>query len=92
MERVEQFKPDLIFLDVMMPGRDGFDVCRLLKQDPRFSDVPIVLLSARGQDHDRARGKALGADAFMTKPYSPTELIARVRAMLDQQEGRAACN
>ena len=82
---------DLLILDVMMPGRDGFDVCRVLKQDERLRDIPIVLLSARGQEHDRARGMALGADAFMTKPYSPTELVAQVRVMLDEQEGQAAC-
>lgn len=79
---VEQDPPDLIFLDVMMPGRDGFDVCKTLKSDPRFADIPIVLLSARGREHDRERGLSLGAEDFMTKPYSPSELIRRVREIV----------
>jgi DNA-binding response OmpR family regulator len=84
LQMVAEVRPDLIFLDVMMPGRDGFDVCRTLKNDPTYADIPIILLTARGQDHDRARGLALGAEEFMTKPYSPSELIHRVRELLEQ--------
>lgn len=83
LRMVSDEKPDLIFLDVMMPGRDGFDVCRTLKNNPTYADIPIILLTARGQDHDRARGLALGAEEFMTKPYSPSELIQRVREILE---------
>jgi len=73
---------DLIILDVMMPGRDGFEVCRTLKQDPQLAGIPVILLTARGREHDRERGLALGAVDFVTKPYSPSELIARVRELL----------
>lgn len=82
LRRVEEERPDLIFLDVMMPGRDGFSVCSELKADPRHASIPIILLSARGQEADRERGLDLGATDFLTKPYSPSELIARVRSIL----------
>ena len=82
LERVAAERPDLIILDVMMPGRDGFDVCRALKGDPGLAEVPVILLSARGREHDRERGLSLGAADFMTKPYSPTDLIRRVRELL----------
>lgn len=74
--------PDLIFLDVMMPGQDGFSVCGALKSDERTAHIPVVLLSARGQENDRRRGLDLGATDFMTKPYSPQELLKRVREIL----------
>lgn len=79
---VEAEPPDLIFLDVMMPGKDGLTWCAELKLDPRYSAIPIILLSARGQDHDRDQALALGATDFMTKPYSPHELKRRVRELL----------
>lgn len=82
LARAEEVDPDLIFLDVMMPGRDGFSVCAELKRNPRFAGVPIVLLSARGMETDRQRGLDLGASEFMTKPYSPTDLVRRVRELL----------
>jgi DNA-binding response OmpR family regulator len=81
---VDEDPPSLIFLDVMMPGRDGFDVCETLKNDPRTAGIPIILLSARGQEVDRQRGLSLGAADFMTKPYSPTELLRRVREILSR--------
>ena len=74
--------PDLILLDVMMPGKDGLTWCGELKRDPRFAAIPIVLLSARGHELDREHGLALGASAFMTKPYSPHELKSRVRELI----------
>lgn len=82
LRALEACPPDLIFLDVMMPGKDGLTWCAELKADPRFSQIPIVLLSARGQDRDRERGLALGAVEFMTKPYSPFELKRRVHELL----------
>jgi len=75
-------RPDLIVLDVMMPGRSGFEVCRVLKSDPDTSGIPILLLSARGQERDRDRGIAAGACDFLTKPYSPSDLVRRVREIL----------
>ena len=73
---------DVLVLDVLMPGRDGFTVCRALKQDPRWADIPVILLSAKGQESDRVRGLALGAADFLTKPYSPADLLQRVRRHL----------
>jgi two-component system phosphate regulon response regulator PhoB len=82
LRAIESCAPDLIFLDVMMPGKDGLTWCAELKSDPRYARIPIVLLSARGQEHDRERGLALGAADFMTKPYSPFELKRRVHELL----------
>ncbi len=82
LRKVAKRRPDLIFLDVVMPGRDGFEVCERLKADPGSRDIPIIMLSARGRALDRERGLALGAADFMTKPYSPAELIRRVNRVL----------
>jgi DNA-binding response OmpR family regulator len=79
---IEACPPDLIFLDVMMPGKDGFTWCAELKGDPRYAGIPIVLLSARGQEADRERGLALGAADFMSKPFSPSELKRRVAELI----------
>ena len=79
LNKVESFKPDLILLDVMMPRLDGFGVCQRLRE---FSNVPIVILTARGEEQDRVRGLDLGADDYLVKPFSATELLARVRAVL----------
>jgi two-component system phosphate regulon response regulator PhoB len=84
---VARQRPALIFLDVMMPGRDGFDVCRELKSDPATADIPVILLSARGHERDRERGLEVGATEFMTKPYSPSELLRRVREILEPGAG-----
>jgi two-component system phosphate regulon response regulator PhoB len=85
LQKVEQEPPDLIFLDVMMPGQDGFSVCSTLKRDERYAHIPVILLSARGQENDRQRGIELGAKDFMTKPYSPQELLRRVREILSDR-------
>jgi DNA-binding response OmpR family regulator len=82
LAQVRESRPDLIILDVMMPGRDGFEVCRVLKRDPELSDIPIILLSARGREPDRERGLSMGAAEFLTKPYSPSDLLRRVRSLL----------
>ncbi|MFF9203176.1 response regulator transcription factor [Streptomyces sp. NPDC014986] len=79
LERARSSKPDLIVLDVMLPLVDGLDVCRILRTE---SDVPILLLTARTTEEDMLLGLDLGADDYLTKPYSPRELTARVRALL----------
>ena len=84
MRAIEAAPPDLIVLDVMMPGKDGLTFCGELKGDPRFSGIPIVLLSARGQENDRQKGLALGAAEFLTKPYSPHEFKRCVRLLLGE--------
>jgi DNA-binding response OmpR family regulator len=76
--------PDLIVLDLMLPGMDGLDVCRALRRE---SDVPIIMLTARSEEADRLIGLELGADDYITKPFSPRELVARVRALLRRAKG-----
>lgn len=75
-------RPALVLLDVMMPGRSGFEVCQSVRTDEAFADMKIMLLTAKGRDTDVAQGMALGADAYMTKPFSTRELAARVRELL----------
>lgn len=79
LSRARVDRPDVIVLDVMLPGFDGFDVCRILRAE---SNVPILLLSARGEELDRILGLELGADDYLTKPFAMRELLARIRALL----------
>ncbi|RJR30208.1 MAG: response regulator [Candidatus Latescibacterota bacterium] len=74
--------PDLVLLDLMLPGVDGFEVCNTLKRDPRTANVPVVMLTARGEEPDIVAGLELGADDYITKPFSPRVMIARIRAVL----------
>ena len=79
--------PDLIVLDIMLPIIDGFEVCRILKKEQTTTEIPIIILSAKSQETDKVVGLELGADDYITKPFSPRELIARIRAIL--RRGRA---
>lgn len=83
LERAELEPPDLILLDVMMPEMDGFTALQRLRE---FSDVPVVLLTAKGEEQDKVRGLDLGADDYLTKPFGPAELLARVRANLRRRQ------
>jgi len=74
--------PDLVILDLMLPGMDGLDVCRRLKNTPSTHDIPIIMLTAKGEESDIVTGLELGADDYITKPFSPKVLIARIRAVL----------
>ncbi len=85
-------RPDLIILDIMLPIMDGFEVCRTLKNDDRVAHVPIIILSAKSQETDKVVGLELGADDYVTKPFSPRELIARMRAILRRRKGEHAGN
>jgi len=78
--------PDLIVLDLMLPGRDGLDVCRTLKGDAKTQHIPIVMLTAKGEEADIVSGLELGADDYITKPFSPRVLVARIRAALRRQQ------
>lgn len=78
--------PDLILLDLMLPGIDGLDVCRHLKANPRTQHIPVLLLTARGQEEDIAMGMEMGADDYITKPFSPKVLISRIRAALRRKD------
>ncbi len=74
--------PDLLILDLMLPDIDGFEVCKYLKNHEEFSSIPVLMLTARGEETDKVLGLELGADDYVTKPFSPRELIARVKAIL----------
>src|SRR4030042_4406317 len=74
--------PDLIILDLMLPGIDGLSACKLLKNDPKTSDIPVMMLTAKVEESDVVSGLELGADDYVTKPFSPKVLIARVRTIL----------
>lgn len=82
--KVREEKPDLVILDVMMPRRNGFEVCQDLRQDPEFADLRIMMLTAKGRDTEVSKGLALGADVYMTKPFSTRELVAKVKALMDR--------
>jgi DNA-binding response OmpR family regulator len=77
--------PDLLILDLMMPDVDGFEVCKYLKNQERFASIPIIMLTAKAEETDKVLGLELGADDYVTKPFSPRELIARVKAVLRRQ-------
>ncbi|HKW37871.1 MAG TPA: response regulator [Burkholderiales bacterium] len=79
---VESFKPNIVLLDVMMPRRSGFEVCRRIRENPGLGDVKIVMLTAKGRDSERDRGMGLGANAYVTKPFSTQELMTTVRGLL----------
>ncbi len=83
-------RPSLLVLDLMLPGMDGLDVTRAVRQDPAISKLPIIMLTARVEETDRLIGLELGADDYITKPFSPRELVARVRAVLRRSEGEIA--
>jgi DNA-binding response OmpR family regulator len=82
LRRAESFLPDLILLDVMMPQRSGFEVCRKIRENPALRDVKIVMLTAKGRDVEKDRGLNLGANAYVTKPFSTKELMNTVRGLL----------
>ncbi len=86
LDAIEREKPDLIVLDIMLPDVDGLEVCRRLKRESGARDVPIIMVSARGDESDVVVGLELGADDYVTKPFSPRVLMARVRAVLRRQD------
>lgn len=86
---IRQHAPDLVVLDLMLPGRDGLEICRELRQ---FSAVPVVMLTARVEEIDRLLGLELGADDYICKPFSPREVVARIKAILRRASGAATPN
>ena len=79
---IKQEMPDIVLLDLMLPGLDGLEVCRRLKEQPQTSTIPIIMVSAKGEESDVVLGLGLGADDYVTKPFSPRELVGRVKAVL----------
>jgi DNA-binding response OmpR family regulator len=83
---IAQRVPDVVLLDVMLPGSDGYEVCRMIRMNPAWREVRIIMLTARGRDSERAKGLEIGADAYITKPFSTRELVEQVKRFL----GRSA--
>ena len=79
---VERKIPDLVILDLMLPDADGFEVCKRMKKDPGLSRIPVIMLTAKHEETDKVLGLEIGADDYITKPFSPKELVARVKAVL----------
>jgi phosphate regulon transcriptional regulator PhoB len=82
LKQVKNHRPDLIILDLMLPGMNGLDVCRNLRRNPETAGIPMIMLTARGEETDKIIGLEIGADDYVTKPFSVKELIARVRSLL----------
>jgi two-component system alkaline phosphatase synthesis response regulator PhoP len=82
LEKIEEEHPDIILLDLMLPGIDGMEICRRTRQNKLTKDIPIIILTAKAEEADRVLGLESGADDYVTKPFSPRELVARIRAVL----------
>lgn len=81
LRRLHTEQPDLMILDVMLPGRNGFEVLKLVKSDPSLRRIPVIVLTAKGQPHDRRMAESLGVEGFMTKPFSNTEVVQAVQRL-----------
>lgn len=84
IEKIISFNPDLILLDIMLPIIDGFEVCQMVRSNPNWKDIKVIFVSAMGREVDIAKGLALGADAYITKPFANAEIIQKVREVLGQ--------
>jgi DNA-binding response OmpR family regulator len=83
LDAIYKYKPDLILLDIMLPRIDGYEVCEIVRLNPDYRDIKIIFLTAKGREVEIAKGLALGANAYITKPFSNTELVAKVKALLN---------
>jgi phosphate regulon transcriptional regulator PhoB len=88
LTKIRKGKYDLLILDLMLPGIQGMELCRILRNDPKTAVLPIIMLTAKGEEVDRILGLEMGADDYMAKPFSPRELIARVKAVLRRSKGK----
>ncbi|MDA7511556.1 response regulator transcription factor [Verrucomicrobia bacterium] len=86
LKKARNFSPDLIVLDVMLPSVNGLEVCKILRRDPATSELPIIMLTAKAGEIDRVLGLELGADDYVTKPFSPRELVLRIKNILNRRE------
>ena len=84
-------KPDLLILDLMLPGMNGLDICKKIRANPATADLPIIMLTAKGDELDKIIGLEIGADDYITKPFSVKELVARVRTILRRSQDRPNC-
>jgi len=86
LEYLKTNSPDLVLLDLMLPDADGFEVCKYIRNNEKLASIPVIMLTARGDEMDRVLGLELGADDYITKPFSPRELVARVKAVLRRED------
>jgi len=83
LDLIYHYRPDLVLLDIMLPGIDGYEVCEIIRLDPNFRDVKIIFLTAKGREVEIAKGLALGADAYVTKPFSNDQLIDKIKKLFE---------
>ena len=86
LDLVYRYKPDLVLLDIMLPGIDGYEICEIIRLNPNFRNVKIIFLTAKGREVEIAKGMALGADAYITKPFSNAALVAKVKEILEKTD------
>jgi DNA-binding response OmpR family regulator len=86
LDAIYKYKPDLILLDIMLPRIDGYEVCEIVRLNPDYRGIKIIFLTAKGREVEIAKGLALGANAYITKPFSNTELVAKVKELLDDTD------
>jgi len=83
LKKVREFHPDILFLDIMMPEMNGYEVCRVIKSDPKLKNIYVIMLTAKGQVAEQERGKEVGADEYIVKPFSPMEILSKIKNILD---------
>lgn len=86
LDEIERERPQLVFLDVMMPKMNGFDVCHQVKKELKLQDVYVIMLTAKGQEFDKEKGREVGSDIYMTKPFNPDDVLEKAREILGLQE------
>jgi two-component system alkaline phosphatase synthesis response regulator PhoP len=84
IKKVREVSPDILFLDIMMPEINGYDVCRMIKNDPELKKTYVIMLTAKGQADEQERGKEVGADEYIVKPFSPMEILAKIKNILNK--------
>jgi two-component system alkaline phosphatase synthesis response regulator PhoP len=82
LQKIKEEKPDMVLLDVMMPGLSGYEVCQKIREDAELAGIPVVILTAKGQERDREQGLTMGASDYITKPFSPNRLLELVKSMI----------
>jgi len=83
LKKAREFLPDILFLDIMMPEMNGYEVCRVIKNDPALKGIYVIMLTAKGQVAEQERGKEVGADEYIVKPFSPMEILSKIKNILD---------
>ena len=88
LEKISDLRPDLILLDIMLPDLDGYEIYQMIRQRPEWSSIRIIFLTAKNREADMAKGLAMGADAYITKPFSNTQLIEKIRELIGPEEAQ----